>query len=166
MTFHKRNRLENYDYSTNGVYYLTICTEHRRQFLSRIVARGILDAPEMALSPIGRKTEESILFLDKNWESISVHNYVIMPNHVHLLVEVKCTDGASGMPRATGAVIPGFVSSLKRYTSRNCRYKLWQTSYYDHVIRNDRDYQAKWEYIANNPARWLEDEYYFEEASR
>ena len=170
MAFHKRNRLENYDYSTDGVYYLTICTDKRKQLLSRIVARGILDAPETVLSPIGSKIEDAILFLNQKWDTISVHSYVIMPNHVHLLVEVRdaCNDsaeGASRMPRATDAVIPRFVSALKRYTSRECRYELWQTSYYDHVIRDDRDYQVKWEYIANNPARWLEDEYYCEEGA-
>ena len=159
MAFHKRNRLENYDYSANGVYYLTICTDKRKQLLSRIVARGILDAPETILSPIGRKIEESILFLHQKWDTISVHSYTIMPNHVHLLVEVR---GASRMPHATNAVIPKFVSALKRFTSRGCRYELWQTGYHDHIIRDGRDYYVKWEYIANNPARWLEDEYYCE----
>jgi REP element-mobilizing transposase RayT len=130
--------------------------------LSRVVARGILDAPETVLSPIGRKIEEFILFLHKKWETMSVRSYVIMPNHVHLLVEVR---GASRMPRATDAVIPKFVSSLKRFTSRTGPHELWQTGYHDHIIRDDRDYRVKWEYIANNPARWLEDEYDCEEGA-
>lgn len=163
MAFHKRNRLEKYDYCTNGVYFLTLCTEKKKQLLSRIVARGILDAPEIALSLIGRRIEEAICFLDKNWQDISVHSYVIMPNHVHLLLEVKRAEGASRMPRATGAIVPSFVSSLKRFTSKNYPCKLWQTSYYDHIIRDEKDYNVRWEYIANNPSRWIEDDYYCQE---
>ena len=155
--FHKRNRLGNYDYSADGIYFLTLCAENRRQLFSRIVARGILDAPEVQLSSAGVAVDDAVVFLNENWETISVLSYVIMPNHVHILVQVH---GASGMPRATDAVIPKLVSSLKRFTNRRCGRTLWQKSYYDHVIRDEADYITKAEYIENNPLRWTEDEYY------
>ncbi len=155
--YHKPNRLENYNYSSEGIYFLTLCTENRKQLLSCIVARGILDAPDVQLSSVGVFVDNAIVFLDEKWETISVLSHVIMPNHVHVLVQVH---GASGMPRATDALIPKFVSSLKRFTSRKCGYRIWQKSYYGHIIRNEADYLSRLSYIENNPSKWAEDEYY------
>ncbi|MBE6984716.1 MAG: hypothetical protein E7434_03720 [Ruminococcaceae bacterium] len=155
--FHKKNRLENYDYSSDGIYFLTVCTEQRKWLLSRIVARGIPDAPATELTSNGEAAKDAIAFLDKNWDCLSILKFVIMPNHIHLLVRVW---GASGMPRATDAVIPKFVSALKRYTNRQCGQQLWQKSYYDHVIRDETDYLTKATYIENNAAKWAEDEYF------
>ncbi len=155
--FHKRNRLEGYNYSSKGVYFLTLCTEDRKQILSRVVARGILDAPVIELLERGRMVHDAIVFLDEQWESISVLAYVIMPNHVHILLQVL---GASGMPRATNAIVPRFVSALKRFTNRSCAQSLWQKSYYDHVIRDEADYLLKVTYIENNPSKWVEDCYF------
>lgn len=161
---HKPNRLEGYDYGSEGVYFLTICTENRRSYLSRIVARGILDAPETVLTSYGRIVEETLLHLDREWRSIHVQKYVIMPNHLHILLQVTETSmGASGMPRATDAVVPRFVSSIKRFTNRSCGIRLWQKSYYDHIIRDEADYLEHFRYIEDNPAKWLEDQYYMEE---
>ena len=120
--FHKRNRLENYNYNNEGIYFLTLCTENRKQILSCVVARGILDAPEIELSDFGKMIDDAITFLNDHWDTISILSYVIMPNHVHILVQVH---GASVKPRATGAVIPKFVSSLKRFTNRKCGQELW-----------------------------------------
>ena len=84
---HKPNRLEGYDYGSEGVYFLTVCTDNRRNYLSRIVARGILDAPETELTPCGRVVEEALLHLDRAWGSIKVLKYVIMLNHIHILLQ-------------------------------------------------------------------------------
>ncbi|MGN1306321.1 MAG: transposase [Faecousia sp.] len=162
---HKRNRLEGYDYGSEGVYFLTLCTEGRRNLLSRIVARGILDAPETELTSYGKVLKEAIDYLNQARENICVEEYVIMPNHLHILVRItKACKGASGMPRATDAVIPRFVSFLKRYTNRTSGKQLWQTSYYDHIIRSEADFWKHLRYIEENPAKWLEDQYYREEA--
>ena len=63
------------------------------------------------------------------------------------------------MPRPTNAVIPKLVSSLKRFSNRKAGIDLWQSGYYDHIIRDDEDFLCRWRYIDNNPAAWLEDEY-------
>ena len=161
---HKPNRLEGYDYGSEGVYFLTVCTDNRRNFLSRIVARGILDAPETELTPFGRAVEEALQHLDRAWGSIKVLKYVIMLNHIHILLHVTETcASASRMPRATDAVVPKFVSSIKRFTNRSCGICLWQKSYYDHIIRDEADYLKHLRYIEDNPAKWLEDQYYMEE---
>ena len=152
---HKRNRLEGYDYGNEGVCFLTLCTEERRNLLSRIVARGILDAPEMELTSYGKILKEAIDYLNQAWENICVEEYVIMPNHLHIPVRVtKACKGASGMSRATAAVIPRFVSPLKRYTNRTSGKQLWQTSYYDHIVRDEADFLKHLRYIEENPAKW------------
>ena len=93
-----------------------------------------------------------------------------MPNHIHLLLSVEPTEGASGTPPPTvvnsrnnqrsNETIPQFISYLKRSTNKESGLKIWQRGYHDHVIRDSHDYQIRWKYIDNNPARWAEDEYY------
>jgi REP element-mobilizing transposase RayT len=93
---------------------------------------------------------------------MSVEKYVIMPNHVHLLIiiEDEVNGGASRMPRPTEKRIPRFISSMKRYTNKISKYALWQDGYYDHVIRDENDFLAHWKYIDDNPAKWAQDKYY------
>ncbi|MBE6945541.1 MAG: hypothetical protein E7459_05580 [Ruminococcaceae bacterium] len=82
----------------------------------------------------------------------------------------ECKLCASGMPRATPCVselsspanrtIPKFVSALKRFTNRQCGTALWQNDYHDYIVRDERELFEIWQYIENNPARWLDDKYY------
>jgi putative transposase len=159
----KRTRLEGYDYSRNGAYFLTLCSKDKKPIFSRIVGRGILDAPDIELTLYGKCVENAIRFISENNPDIAIDKYVIMPNHVHLLVRVLQTEkdafGASRRPRPTEAAIPKMISSLKRYTDRTSGITLWQTGYYDHIVRDEQDYQTRWQYIDGNPTRWAEDEY-------
>ena len=86
----KRNRLEKYDYSSSGAYFITICTEGRREILSRIIVGGdVLDAPEKEeLLPYGEIAENYIHQLNDFYEDIAVDRYVIMPNHIHIMLFV------------------------------------------------------------------------------
>ena len=131
---------------------------------SRIVGRGILDAPDVQLSKYGMYIREAIAFLAEKHPELLIHHWVIMPNHVHILLSIRCdpaaSGGASGMPRPTNALIPKLVSSLKRFTNRKAGVDLWQNGYYDHIIRDERDFLIRWQYIDNNPAAWLDDDYY------
>ena len=152
------NRLAGYDYSTCGVYFLTVCTKDRLPLLCRILDDG---TPELTES--GAAVDTSIRYLHEHMDGISVEHYVIMPNHLHLLVTVD--GGASGRPRPTGnerqnALIPKFVSYMKRYTNRVCGCQLWQSSYSDHIIRDEKDFLIRWHYIDINPARWADDPYH------
>lgn len=85
-----------------------------------------------------------------------------MPNHIHLLVSVCDTGGTSRAPSPTTSVIPHFVSTLKRFVNREIGKNIFQRSYYDHIIRGERDYQKIWLYMENNPAKWKEDCFYSE----
>lgn len=153
-------RLTEYDYGQNGCYFLTLCTKGRKQSLSRIcVGRGPLTPPEACLSPIGQVVEKHILRIDSVYPGVMVDNYVIMPNHVHLLLTI-CNDNGGGVRAPRPTDIPTVVRGLKSMVTREVGSPIWQTSYYDHVVRNEPDYLRIWEYIDTNPAKWQEDEYY------
>ena len=158
MEFPQRriNRIPEYDYSTNGVYFITICTQDRRKILSHIVGGGALDAPVITLSKIGQIVEKYILSSNRI-PGISVDKYVIMPDHIHLLIRVDeaASVGTSRAPSPTNMAIPHFVSTFKRFCHREVGSVIFQRSYYDHVIRNQRDYDEIWEYIENNPRKWV-----------
>jgi len=169
----KNMRLAGWDYSSDGAYFLTLCTDGRKCLFSKVVGRGILDAPLVKLTKYGELVQEALLYLKDHDPDLTMHKWVIMPNHVHILVSLNSgasgkprpTDGdggASRMPRPTTARIPVLVSSIKRFTSKKAGFSLWQQRYYDRIVRNEQEFLQIWQYIDNNPAAWLEDEYFVE----
>jgi REP element-mobilizing transposase RayT len=165
MEFQKRkpNRLASYDYNQAGAYFITICTQDRKCILSRIVGGGVLDAPDNLLTDVGKIVEKNILS-GKYVERVSVTKYVIMPNHIHLLLVVGAnTSGTSKAPSPTNALIPHFISTFKRFCHRESGERIFQRSYHDHIIRNEQDYLKIWEYIENNPKQWELDCFYVKE---
>lgn len=160
----KQNRLPYFDYSSPGAYFITICTEDKRCILGSIVGGGALDAPKVKLTSAGRIVQKYILS-SNNVAGITVDKYVIMPNHIHMILVVADSDtgGTSRAPSPTNAVIPHMVSTFKRFCHQEAGIKIFQRSYHDHVIRGEQDYQKIWEYIDTNPARWLDDCFFEEE---
>ena len=119
MPNRKKMRLPEWDYSTEGMYFLTICAKDRKSFFSQIVGCGILDAPYVQLTKYGESVQQAMIYLSEHTQNICLEKWVIMPNHVHVLVRVFAdNEGASGMPRPTDGAIPKFVSALKRFTNR------------------------------------------------
>ena len=159
----KKLRLPNYDYSRAGLYFLTLCTNKKAPLFGEVcVGGGALDAPNVELSSCGAVVERWLADCKGNYKNLAILKYVIMPNHVHLIVELR--GGPSGAPAPTQSRanerIPAFVSGMKRMTDRRCGTALWQRGYYDHVIRNDAEFLRVWTYIDTNPAKWAEDEYF------
>ena len=152
----KPNRLSEYDYSTGGAYFVTICTQDRRKILSSIVGGGAHDAPNFALKDIGKIVQKQIINSNRI-PGITVDKFVIMPDHIHLIVLVNetATKGTSRAPSPTNAAIAHLVSTFKRFCHRDVGEKIFQRSYYDHVIRNQQDYNETWQYIENNPRKWF-----------
>ena len=150
----KNNRLENFDYGKNGMYFITICTQNRRKILCEIVGGGALDAPKIKLSETGEIAEKYILSTN-NIPEITVDKYVIMPDHIHLLLWVRDINGTSKAPSPTNNLISHSISTLKRFINKDVGYNIFQRSYYDHVIRNQHDYDETWKYIDNNPINWI-----------
>ena len=153
-------RLKGYDYSLPGSYFLTICTKDRRPILSRISGFDGGGLPEHTLSVWGKTVDACIKEIPAHYTGVVLEKYVVMPNHIHILLTLPdIEDGAPGSSRPT-ELIPKIVSALKRLTNRSAGIDLWQSSYMDHVIRDDADFQNHWNYIEHNPFRWAEDEYY------
>jgi REP element-mobilizing transposase RayT len=162
MTNRKRPRLQNYDYNQNGVYFITFCTKHRLPILSVSVGRDdpARHPPVFELSEIGKNVDKYINSIPEHHPDTTVDKYVIMPNHVHLLLHLECNaSGAPGSSRPT-MTIPRIIAVIKRFSNKDSGMSLWQPSYYDHIIRDENDYLIRWKYIDDNPAKWLEDEYY------
>ena len=89
--------------------------------------------------------------------------YVIMPNHVHMLLHISADDMLEGPMWASAPTrkrISNLVRSWKILVTKELGYSIWQRSYYDHIIRGENDYTQILRYIEENPAKWHEDKYY------
>lgn len=158
----KQIRLPDYDYSAPGAYFVTICTSDRRCILSDIVVGdGVLDVPNVRLSPYGKIVAETLREIEETYAWLSLDRCVIMPNHIHLLLRIE-DRGPSRTPAPTNSRLAALISTMKRFTNKRCGAQLWQRSYHEHVIRGEEDYRQIWEYIDTNPAKWAEDRYYSE----
>ena len=148
-------RLPDYDYSSPGAYFVTICTHDRRCLLSRItVGADALGGPQVQLTDAGKNVEHYILSSDR-MAGLWVDKYVVMPNHIHLIMRIE-----NGPPRASAPTVSDAVGAIKRLVNRRLGHDIWQRSFHEHVIRNENDYREIWEYIEANPAKWAEDRYY------
>ena len=167
MSQRKPTRLQEYDYSEHGAYFVTICTAEKRKTLCDIVGGGAFDAPQVQLTDIGRTAEKYILSTN-NISGITVDKYVIMPNHIHLLLRVDRANGTSRAPSPTSSsranqLLPHVISTFKRFVNRDVGYSVFQRSFHDHVVRGDEDYRDIWRYIDENPIKWQEDCFYVDE---
>ena len=156
----KRNRLQNYDYSLPGAYFVTICTEHRRNTLCDIVGDG---------SPVpkwpGMIAEELIAEIPKQFPCVQISNYVVMPNHVHLLLVFDHVNGTGHPSPTLGNIVGWYKFNVTKQINEKKGTpgeRFFQRSYHDHVIRDERDYQKIWNYIDGNPLRWRDDCFYAE----
>ena len=169
----KRLRLQNYDYDSHGAYFLTICTHQRKPILSKIapvtVGDGAHDVPFESNNGIIQHTTigkivEKYLLSSENIPGIKIDQYVIMPNHIHVIIIVESNPippcGTSKAPSPTSAIIPRAVSAFKRFCNREIGYNIFQRGYHDHIIRNEKDYTAIVQYIAENPLKWEQDCFY------
>ena len=150
------NRLHQYDYSQNGAYFITICTKDRKPLLSRIVGTPVPGCPQESCTKLlrhGQIADKYIRQMNNFYDKLSVDKYVIMPDHIHLLITIDGHPG-TGVPTNRTSVIARFVGTLKRFCNKEYGENIWQGRFYDHVIRNQRDYNEIWEYIENNPKAW------------
>ena len=154
----KHPRLQTFDYSENGMYFLTLCIKDKEKLLCNIVGRGVLDTPSVLLTSTGKIVEKYIRSIN-NVEMVSVEKYVIMPDHIHLLLFVDNIHGVSGTPRPTNSIIARTISGFKRLCNKEMGKNIWQTSFFDHIIRNEEDYKTHWRYIEDNPSMWIENKH-------
>ena len=158
----KHPRLDHYDYSSPGAYFVTVCTQNRRCLLSRIVGRGLAPA-EIQYTAYGQIAKDQLWLLEQRFPSLKIDQYVIMPHHIHMILVLEEAAGVN--PRPT---ITNIVCAYKSLVTRQCMLlqpidKLFQTFFYEHVIRGREDYNEIAEYIVNNPKKWELDSLYSKE---
>ena len=154
-TFRKQNRLPEYDYSAPGYYFITICTEEHKMYFGQIHAGHEQNVPAlMHLSPAGQIVSEAICAIPQHYQAVRVDKYVVMPNHVHLILVLEPSEHAVRISR--------IVQQLKRAVTIRLGKSIWQLGFHDHIIRQEADYREIWTYIDNNPVKWALDKYYRE----
>ena len=153
----KPNRLTEYDYGTPNAYFITVCTQDRKN-LFWTDAGAAVDCPEnIPLTNLGMMVKQVVYDIARHYPSITVDHAVVMPNHIHLLLQIN-TD-IDGRPM-TAPTISSVINQTKGVISKKAGFSVWQKGFYDHMIRNDNDYRDIWNYIEGNPGKWTEDQLY------
>ena len=156
----KHTRLKNYDYSQPGYYYVTIHTQKDSGILSN-VGQGLAPAEaKVFLSAAGKIAQEQLFLLEKRYPYVRIDKYVIMPTHIHVILEFR------ERPSEINAhpTLMDVIGAYKSLTTRICNQvlktpgmKRFQNSFYETVLRNERAYRECWRYIDENPQKWALD---------
>jgi len=174
-------RYKEYDYSKTGYYFITICSFNMKQLFGKITKINRNDKisnPEIILNNFGLIVKDEILKSELIRQEIRIDNYVIMPNHIHLIIEIINIDvGANGgspfinfqkgechsplRPKMKNKSVSSFVSGLKysityrlRKISNNIDLEIWQRNYFDRIIRNEIELNKIRNYVNSNPVNW------------
>lgn len=152
----KVNRLSGFDYSSPNIYFVTICTLEKRCILwshsPDSVGATNGRPPCSHLSPAGMHVHNAIGAISLIYPAVSVINYVIMPNHIHLLLHIHGDE--SGRPMVAPTV-SRVIAQMK-----GAGQPLWQKGFHDHIVRNEAALQSIWTYIDGNPYAWEQDCFY------
>ena len=160
-------RLKDFDYSSEGAYFVTICTENRECTLASVRRGDPRGRPKMELTELGRICNNMFFGIAAMY-NIIISKYVIMPNHIHfiLVISDETTSRATARVAPTvGEIVGGYKSIVTNLWLKKCKEndismgEIWQQNYYEHIIRDKQDYMIKWNYIENNPMNWDKDEY-------
>ena len=182
----KSPRLVGFDYDSAGAYFVTLCTKDMKCLLSRIeleniraeeiVGTGVPDCPKTCLTPCGKIADKYIRQLNDFYPHIFVDNFVIMPNHIHILLVIEelgqsrtpvptCNSANDGgqsrtpVPTRANTPLSQFISTFKRFCNKEYGQNIWQSRSFDRVIRTEEEYKKIWNYIESNPSKWSEDKY-------
>ena len=162
----KLTRLKGYDYSMPGAYFVTICTQNKEHlFEMENVGNDLCVIPPMQNDIIHKWLGEA----ENKYNNIKIDKYVIMPNHIHLIVVI--TERHIGrslhdiMRWFETMVTNEYIREVKNGLLKPFDKRLFQTSFHDHIIRSEKDYQKIWEYIDTNPLKWESDCFYNNERS-
>ncbi|MCO5950438.1 transposase [Mucilaginibacter flavidus] len=186
----KSIRLKGYDYSQNGLYFITICTYNRECLFGEIIGK------EMILNDVGKIANECWVNIPEHFPNAVLHEYVVMPNHVHGIIELSGTAMARDennvgvqhvgeqtvgvqnfetlppapspqnqfqhiIPRSIGSIVRGYKIGVTKFFRDNTDvYHVWQRNYHEHIIRSEQSYLRISEYIINNPEVWENDKFY------
>jgi len=170
----KHLRLSGWDYSSESVYFITICCNEKQQYLGRIYNNKV------ELSEIGMVASQYWVEIPYHYPHVKLDEFVIMPNHIHGLLILDYSLIGSNKPKyiisgeshnkvsnqfskplknSISVIVNQYKSSVKRWCNRNSlSYFKWQPRFYDQVLRNDKSIDIIREYIFTNPGNWIMDE--------
>ena len=152
-------RLENYDYSAKGWYYVTLCEYNRDRHRF-----GNITNNKMTLSLWGEIVEEAWLMLPERFNQIILDEFVVMPNHFHGILAITerrkdvCLGDIVGALKSVSANY--MLECFKETHPPDVIFgKVWQRNFHDEIIRDDRHLDFVRQYIINNPRNWGNDEH-------
>lgn len=187
---HRRSiRLLDYDYSQEGLYFVTLCIQNGENLLGTIDDEG-----NLLLNDAGRMIEQWYFELENKFSVVTCHDYVVMPDHFHVIIEIATsnadvehiqeqiivhelgqthrsaptlTAGGERKRSSLGTIIQWFktmttneyIKGVKGSGWPEFNKKLWQRNYYEHIIRDEKSYREIAEYIQNNPVNWQKDKF-------
>ena len=151
--FRKSPRLAAYDYSDAGYYFVTICTRAQECLFGEIIE----DA--MHLNSIGQMIASIWLAMPGRLEQVDLDSFVVMPNHIHGIVSLEKDTALTRVIQAFKSISTNeYIRGVQSQGWKKFNGTLWQRSFHDHVIRNEKDLFRVQEYIMNNPLQWAIDE--------
>ncbi len=147
MKFPKRKhpRLKEYDYSNDGGYFVTVCVKNKEKLLGE----PVLVNGKIKLTPIGETAEKHIKAINSAYDGVRVDSYMIMPDHIHMLITIS-----GGMRACRPTSLQTVVRTFKTMVTREIGFSVWQTSFYEHIVRNEKDYTDIDNYIKANPQKY------------
>jgi REP element-mobilizing transposase RayT len=146
----KSPRIHGYDYSSQNYYFVTICCNQRKSLFGSVEK----------LNTFGMIAETMIQEICMHYENIVIDKYVVMPNHVHMIVVINDNSKRNSLDTIIGLYKSGVTRKIRKYSPN---ISVWQRSFHDRVIRCQAEYEKVWSYIDTNPQRWSKDCFYIEE---
>ena len=143
----KSPRIPEYDYSTPNYYFITICTANKKCIFGK---PGILNR-------FGKLAEDCLLKISAINPDVRIDKYVIMPNHVQVIMVITDDGCQKNIPQIVGQYK---MAVTKKIRSIHPEMQVWQRSFHDHIVRNQERYELIWMYIENNPLKWEDDCFY------
>ena len=141
----KNTRMKNFDYTSPNYYFVTVCTWEKKCIFGKPGEE----------TQFGRIAETGIVKISKHYPDVSVEKYVVMPNHIHMILSLK--ERKTRLDRIVGSYKSYVTNEIHNYRPE---ITVWQRSFHDHVIRNEQAFQKIWLYIEGNPGNWEKDCFY------
>lgn len=170
MCHHRRSiRLKGFDYASPGKYFITICTQDKHCFFGHVTVGAGLVPAQMLLNHAGLMVQNLWLETIRRFQGVTSDKHVVMPNHFHAIIAIAAHEGrkAENVP-TVGLVIQAFksrttvayINGVKAGLYEPFKIRLWQRNYHEHILRDETDCCARWQYIDQNPVSWALDQYH------
>ena len=141
---HRRSiRIKEYDYSQEGIYFITICCKNRGNIL------GNINEAKVELNQFGQILHKELISFNTRYSNSNILKYVVMPDHIHFVIQLK-----SNNTKTIGDIIKTYKSITNKKINKIISMEVWQRNYYEHIVRNEKELYNIYEYIENNPINW------------